>query len=176
METADIRYPVGKFSPQPTLTDAERTTCIRQIAEAPVALRSAVKGLHDSHIDTPYRDGGWTVRQIVHHLPDSHLNAYIRFKLAITEQSPTIKPYEQQLWAELHDARTSPLEVSLTLLEALHLRWVAFLQSLQASDFSKMFVHPENGPRNLDWLLQLYAWHGRHHTTQITEFRKRMNW
>jgi uncharacterized damage-inducible protein DinB len=176
METADIRYPIGKFSPQQTLTTSERAVCIEQIAESPSKLRATVSGLSESQIDTPYRDGGWTVRQIVHHLPDSHMNAYIRFKLAVTEQNPTIKPYEQQLWAELSDARTSPIEHSFALLESLHQRWVAFLQSLQKSDFAKRFIHPESGEHDLDWLLQMYAWHGRHHTAQITECRKRMKW
>lgn len=176
METTDIRYPIGKFSPQSTLTASGRAACIEYIAEAPSKLRVAVSGLNESQLDTPYRDGGWTVRQIVHHLPDSHMNAYIRFKLAMTEQSPTIKPYEQQLWAELSEAKTAPVEISLTLFESLHQRWILFLRSLSASDFSRTFIHPESGPHDLDWLLQLYAWHGRHHTAQITEFRKRMKW
>ncbi|MDZ7344493.1 MAG: putative metal-dependent hydrolase, partial [candidate division KSB1 bacterium] len=129
-----------------------------------------------TQLDTPYRPEGWTVRQLVHHVPDSHLNAYIRFKLAITEEKPTIKTYEEKLWSELHDARTAPIEISLALLEALHKRWVLFLQSLNPSDFARPFHHPELGTMNLDTLLRLYAWHGRHHVAQITSLRERMGW
>jgi uncharacterized damage-inducible protein DinB len=172
----DPRYPVGPFKRKETLTDSERVDLIRQIAEAPAQLRAAVQDLTDEQLDTPYRDGGWTVRQVVHHLPDSHLNAYIRFKLACTEQHPTIKPYKQELWAELIDARTGPVEPSLALLEALHTRWVIFLQSLQAADFARTFNHPESGVQTLDAVLQLYAWHGRHHVAQITSLRERRGW
>lgn len=172
----DSRYPVGPFKRKETISDNERRDLIRQIAEAPAKLRAAVQGLTQEQLDTPYRDGGWTVRQVVHHLPDSHMNAYIRVKLAITEQHPTIKPYEQQLWAELVDARTAPVEPSLALLEALHARWVVFLQSLTSSDFSRTFHHPESGVQNLDAVLQLYAWHGRHHVAQIASLRERMGW
>jgi uncharacterized damage-inducible protein DinB len=172
----DLRYPVGRFDPRPQLNDDERQTLIHQIAEAPAKLRQSVKGLTEEQLDTPYRPEGWTVRQVVHHLPDSHFNAYVRMKLAMTEQQPTIKPYEQQLWAELSDARTAPTEISLTLLESLHKRWVLFLQSLKSSDFGRTLNHPESGVMNLDRLLQLYAWHGRHHTAQITSLRERMGW
>jgi uncharacterized damage-inducible protein DinB len=130
----------------------------------------------EEQLDTPYRPEGWTVRQVVHHLPDSHFNAYVRMKLAMTEQQPTIKPYEQQLWAELSDAKTAPIEMSLTLFESLHKRWVLFLQSLKSSDFARTINHPESGVMNLDRILQLYAWHGRHHTAQITSLRERMGW
>ena len=172
----DPRYPIGKFQPQPTITDEQRKEMIRQIAEAPSHLRSAVKGLSDQQLDTPYRDGGWTGRQVVHHLADSHMNAYVRIKLAMTEQDPAVKGYHENLWAELLDARTAPVGTSLRLLESLHERWAMFLQSLSVSDFSRMWRHPEHGLRNIDFLVQLYSWHGRHHTAQITGLRERMNW
>jgi uncharacterized damage-inducible protein DinB len=172
----DLRYPIGKFQPKPQLTDDERQALMRQLAEAPAKLRQSVSGLMEEQLDTPYRPEGWTVRQVVHHLPDSHFNAYVRMKLAMTEQQPTIKPYEQQLWAELSDAKTAPIELSLTLLESLHKRWVLFLQSLKSSDFARTLNHPESGVMNLDRILQLYAWHGRHHTAQITSLRERMGW
>ena len=173
---ADIRYPIGKFDPKPELTQAERETLINQIAEAPAKLRAAVHGLTDQQLDVPYRDGGWTIRQQAHHLPDSHLNAYIRFKLAMTEQQPTIKPYEEALWAELVDARSSAIEPSLALLESLHTRWVLFLRSMSAADFAKTLHHPQSGVMKLDRMLQLYAWHGRHHVAHITAQRARMGW
>jgi len=173
---SDLRYPVGKFSAKPELTDADRSALMQQIAETPAKLRDAVKNLAQEQLDTPYRPGGWTVRQVVHHLPDSHLNSYIRFKLCVTEQQPTIKPYEEHLWAELVDAKSSAIEPSLTLLESLHCRWVIFLRSLSAADFAKTVIHPENGVMNLDRLLQLYAWHGRHHVAHITALRQRMSW
>jgi uncharacterized damage-inducible protein DinB len=172
----DLRYPIGKFQPKPQLNDDERQALIHQLAEASAKLRQSVSGLMEEQLDTPYRPEGWTVRQVVHHLPDSHFNAYVRMKLAMTEQQPTIKPYEQQLWAELSDAKTAPIELSLTLLESLHKRWVLFLQSLKSSDFARTLNHPESGVMNLDRILQLYAWHGRHHTAQITSLRERMGW
>jgi len=139
-------------------------------------LREAVQNLGQEQLDTPYRPGGWTIRQVVHHLPDSHLNAYTRFKLGITEQQPTIKPYEEHLWAELVDAKSSPIEPSLTMLESLHNRWVIFLRSLSAADYARTINHPASGIMNLDRLLQLYAWHGRHHVAHITALRERMGW
>jgi hypothetical protein len=173
---SDLRYPIGKFETKGTLNDAQRRELIQQIAEAPAKLREAVRGLSDAQLDTPYRPDGWTVRQVVHHLPDSHLNSYVRFKWAVTEHEPTIKPYDEKLWAELHEARTAPIELSLALLESLHKRWVLFLQSLKPSDFARKFIHPEHGARDLDWLLQLYAWHGRHHVAHITSLRERVGW
>ncbi|MGH2569057.1 MAG: YfiT family bacillithiol transferase, partial [Bacteroidota bacterium] len=139
----DPRYPVGEHKRKESITENERLQLIQQIAEAPEQLRSAVRGLTEAQLDTPYREGGWTVRQVVHHLPDSHLNAYVRFKLALTEEHPTIKPYEQQLWAELHDAKSGPVEPSLTLLDSLHKRWVSLLQSMLPSDFARTLNHPE---------------------------------
>ena len=173
---ADPRYPVGEFHRKESITDAERAQLIQQIAEAPAKLRAAVKGLNDTQLDTPYRDDGWTVRQVAHHVPDSHMNAYIRFKLALTEQHPTIKPYEQQLWAEMVDAKTAPVELSLVLLESLHTRWVMLLNATKLSDFARTLNHPESGDQNLDVVLQHYAWHGRHHVAHITTLRERMGW
>lgn len=172
----DLRYPVGKFQPEPELTDISRQNLIRQIAEAPAKLREAIKGLTEEQLDTPYRPGGWTVRQVVHHIPDSHMNAYIRFKLGMTEEEPPVKPYKENLWAELVDAKSSPIEPSLTLLESLHQRWTVFLRSMATADFSRTVMHPEMGKIALDRILQLYAWHGRHHVAHITSLRERMNW
>lgn len=135
-----------------------------------------MKGLRDAQLDTPYREGGWTVRQVAHHVPDSHMNAYVRFRLALTEERPTIKTYEEARWAELADAKTAPVEVSLALLEPLHERWVRLLRSLSAGDLARTFTHPEHGVRTLEWMLFLYAWHGRHHTAHITELRKQKGW
>jgi len=172
----DPRYPIGKLQAIEHPDDSMRKEFIQRIADTPAALTAAVKGLSEQQLDTPYRDGGWTVRQVVHHMPDSHMNSYIRLRLALTENEPTIKPYEEDLWAELVDARTAPITVSLTMLEALHQRWVMLLRSLKPADFSRTFRHPENGVRTIDWLLQLYAWHGRHHVAHITSLRERMKW
>ena len=171
----DLKYPIGRFRRVTSLTDAERQEAIESIAAAPARLRDAVQGLTEEQLDTPYRPGGWTVRQVVHHVPDSHLNAYIRFKWTLTEDNPTIKTYRQDLWAELADSR-GPVEVSLTILEALHDRWVRLLRSLTPEDFARTFNHPENGPMTLDGLLVLYDWHGRHHAAHVTGLRERMNW
>ncbi|MBM3777719.1 MAG: putative metal-dependent hydrolase [Acidimicrobiia bacterium] len=172
----DLRYPVGTFASKPTLTPAVQEECIRQIAQAPARLREAVEGLSEKQLETPYREGGWTVRQVVHHLPDSHMNAFIRLRLALTEDVPTIKPYDQDGWSALIDSRTAPIEVSLTLLESLHKRWVMLMESMKPEEFSKKFKHPESGLVDLNWLLQMYGWHGRHHVGHITELRKRMKW
>lgn len=176
MVAVDARYPVGKFKPEGPLTFAQREHLIGEIAEAPARLRAAVSGWSDARLDTPYREGGWTVRQVVHHLADSHMNAYIRFRLALTEQNPTIKTYDQTQWAELKDARTAPVEPSLNLLEGLHARWVILLRSLGEADFARTFKHPEWGSPRLDWVLAQYAWHGRHHIAHITSLVKRMGW
>jgi uncharacterized damage-inducible protein DinB len=176
MKMTDLRYPIGKFKMQDSLTEAERREFIDDIAAAPARLRAAVAGLSPQQIDTPYRPGGWTVRQVVHHLPDSHLNAYVRFKLALTEEEPIIKTYDQERWAELEDARTAPMEMSLALLESLHERWTLMLRSLQPRDLSRTLRHPELGVLHLDRYLALYAWHGRHHVAHITSLRERMGW
>lgn len=163
----DLRYPAGKLSFDNDVTPGKRTAWIRQVAELPGALRAATEGLSDAQIDTPYRPGGWTVRQVVHHVPDSHLNAYTRFKLALTENNPTIKAYDEGAWATLADTTHTPVAVSLSLLEALHARWVAVLDAMKDEDFARTLVHPVNGQMTLDRLLQMYAWHGRHHTAHV---------
>jgi uncharacterized damage-inducible protein DinB len=179
----DLSYPIGKFpewgpsdKQELEITGARRNQFIDDIATAPAALRAAVSGLSNEQLDTPYRPGGWTVRQVVHHLPDSHMHAYIRFKLALTEDEPTIKPYNQQLWAELSDAKTADIEMSLKLFEGLHQRWVRLLRSMKPEDFQRKFIHPESGVNVLDRTLQMYAWHGKHHVAHITSLRKRMGW
>lgn len=172
----DLQYPVGKLTFDEDVTQEKRRAWIRQIADAPGALRAAVAGLDALKLDTPYRPGGWTVRQVLHHVPDSHLNAYIRFKWTLTEDNPTIKAYNEAAWANVADtARTDP-DVSLALLDALHRRWVVLLESMAPSDFDRPLVHPDNGRMTLDRLLQMYAWHGRHHVAHITELRKREGW
>jgi uncharacterized damage-inducible protein DinB len=163
----DLRYPVGRFTPDPDVTNEKRRIWIEQIGQAPAALKQAVKGLNDEQFDTPYRPGGWTVRQVVHHVADSHVNAYIRFRWTLTEDVPKIKAYDEKLWAELVDARTAPVEWSLALIDALHRRWVLLLESMTPGQFSRSFDHPVNGVQSLDRVLQMYAWHGRHHVGHI---------
>jgi hypothetical protein len=175
-ELEGFRFPIGRFTPQPTLEPADRERLIDSIAAVPAALRAAVDGLDDTRLDTPYRPRGWTVRQVVHHVPDSHMNAYVRFKLTVTEDVPTIRTYEEGEWGELEDSRQAPVEISLRLLEALHVRWVLWLRSLGSDDFARRLYHPEFGEMNLDTLLQLYAWHGPHHVAHITSLRERMGW
>lgn len=172
----DPRYPIGRFSPDPSSTPETRARHIGEIAVLPLRFRQAVVGLSTEQLDTPYRDGGWTIRQVVHHVPDSHLNAYIRTKWALTEDAPTIKPYDEAAWARLKDSAVTPVEVSLTLLDAVHSRWVTLLRSLEARDFTRRFNHPEAGERDIDWLVQLYDWHGNHHLAHITTLRQRMKW
>ena len=172
----DARYPVGKFENPKDVTPALRNAAIEEIAVTPARVRAAVQGLSDSQLDTPYREGGWTVRQVVHHFADSHMNAYIRWRLALTETEPTIKPYEEAAWAKLEDAAHAPVEISLRLLEPLHERWVRMLRSVKPEEFARTFRHPEHGVRTLDWMLFLYAWHGRHHTAHITELKKQKGW
>jgi hypothetical protein len=139
-------------------------------------MRAAIKGLSTTQLDTPYRDAGWTVRQVLHHVPDSHMNAYTRFKLALTEDEPTIKPYMEDRWANLEDTRSTPPEVSLTLLDSLHDRWVRVLRAIKPEEWKRTLRHPEMGVLNLEKTLALYSWHGRHHVAHVTELRKRMNW
>jgi hypothetical protein len=175
--TEDLRYPVGKFQYDGDASQPARERRIGEIGAAPGHLRAAVAGLSQAQLDTPYRPGGWTVRQVVHHLPDSHLNAYTRIKLALTEDSPTIRPYEEARWAELPDARSAPVDVSLSLLDFLHQRWVLLLRQLEPADFGRRFTHPEHGRRfDLDEAIAMYAWHGRHHVAHITSLRGRMGW
>jgi len=168
----DPRYPIGTF----TYSRPRRAEWLDDIEQLPSKMRAAVEGLNDAQLDTPYRDGGWTVRQVVHHTADSHVNSYARFRLALTEDEPVIKPYEEQLWAELADAKSDPAEISLALLEALHTRWVRMLRSLEESQWRRAFIHPVGGRTTLDFALGLYSWHGRHHTAHITELRRRMGW
>jgi len=173
---SDPRYPVGKFTYDSPPTEEQRKKLIDDIAQAPARLRAAVQGLSPQQLDTPYRDGGWTIRQVAHHVPESHMNAYIRFKLALTEDEPTVKPYEQDHWAELPDVKSTPIEVSLSLLDSLHDRWVRMLRAIKPEEWKRNFRHPELGVVSLEKNLSLYAWHGRHHVAHITELRKRMGW
>lgn len=172
----DLRYPIGKFTYNGPPTPEQRQELLNAIAQAPTNLRAALKGLSEKQLDTPYRPEGWTVRQVTHHVPDSHLNAYLRFKLALTEEEPTITPYAEDRWAQLADTRATPVEISLTLLDSLHDRWVRLLRSLQPEDWKRTFRHPELGLVSLEKNLSLYAWHGRHHVAHITALRERSGW
>ena len=163
-----LRYPVGPMErPRPPLDRAARGAYIQTIEQLPSRVRSLVSGLSDRELDTPYRPGGWTIRQLVHHLPDSHLNSYVRMKLAVTEDTPAVKTYDEGRWAELPEAKSGPVDMSLDLLDALHRRWVAFLRALPERDFAKAFTHPEWGRVSLDEAIGMYAWHCRHHTAHI---------
>jgi hypothetical protein len=172
----DLRYPVGKFARPTAYSGADRQTFIDTIAALPQNIAAAVQGLSDVQLDTPYRPDGWTVRQVVHHVADSHINAYCRLRFALAENEPTIKPYDEDAWANLADARSLPVAPSLTLLDALHTRWVSLLRSLTPEQFERVFHHPESGKQTIDAMLALYAWHGRHHTAHITELRTREHW
>ena len=172
----DPRYPIGKFQFAGSTSETQRSQLMNQIAGAPAALRDAVRDLSSEQLETPYREGGWTVRQVVHHVPESHMNAYIRFKLALTEDEPTIKPYMEDRWAMTQEVPGTPLETSLTLLDSLHDRWVRLLRGLQPEEWKRTFRHPELGIVSLEKNLALYAWHGQHHTAHITALRKRMGW
>jgi hypothetical protein len=173
---SDLRYPIGKFTYEGPTTEDQKQLQLREIEQTPANLRAAVKGLSDEQLDTPYRPDGWTVRQVTHHIPDSHLNAYIRFKLALTEEEPTIKPYAEDRWAKLADTESTPVAVSLALLESLHERWIRLLRSLKPDDWKRTFRHPELGLMPLEKNLALYAWHGRHHVAHITGLRERNGW
>ena len=172
----DPRFPTGPFTFNPDVTPEMRRASIAAIREAPGALRAAVRGLTDAQLNTPYRDGGWTVRQVVHHVPESHMNAFVRFKLALTEDNPTIRPYNEAAWAKLEDVQRVPVETSLALLDALHERWVTLLELLTPEDFARPLRHPDLGGMTLDRLLQMYAWHGRHHVAHVTTLRDREGW
>src|ERR1700680_4869360 len=172
----DLRYPIGKFSYDGHLTEDQKRGFLGDVAHTPKKLRAAGQGLSEAQLDTPYRPGGWTVRQVVHHVPDSHLNSYVRFKLALTEDEPTIKPYAEDRWAELADSKATPVEVSLTLLDSLHDRWVRLLRSLTPEEWKRTFRHPDLGAMTLEKTLALYAWHGRHHVAHITTLRERSGW
>lgn len=174
-QAVDPRYPVGKFHYEGPYSEAQREQLMTVLAELPATLRAAVAGLNEKQIDTPYRDGGWTVRQTVHHVADSHMNSFIRFRLALTESNPTIKPYEEAKWAEIADAN-EPVEVSLKLIDSLHRRMDVMLRAFKPGDWKRTLVHPENGQMTLDKMLGLYGWHSQHHVAHITELRKRMGW
>lgn len=176
MTDHDSRYPIGRYRPPTTIGAAERQAWIEDIERLPSELRSAVADLDEEQLSTPYRPDGWTVRQIVHHLPDSHLNSYGRFRLALTEENPMVKTYAEADWAELPDAKSAPIELSLTLLDCLHRRWVLLLRALDEQQFQRTFRHPELGQLTLAWNLGLYAWHGRHHVAHITRLRLAHGW
>jgi DinB superfamily len=169
-------YPIGRFRPQATLSPEERSAALRTLHQLPQKLRAAVDDLSGEQLETPYREGGWTVRQLVHHLADSHLNAYARTRLALTEDWPTVKPYKEGLWAELADARSGPVAPSLELLGALHARWVMLFNSLEEQDWKRGYSHPENGKQTVEQVLALYDWHSRHHLAHVTGLRTRMHW
>jgi uncharacterized damage-inducible protein DinB len=172
----DLRYPVGPFKRPAEWSSADRAAAIVVLAELPQKMAAAVAGLTDAQLNTPYRPDGWTVRQVVHHVADSHMNAYIRMRLAATQDNPTISPYDQDRWAALADSRRMNVNVSLMLVEALHARWVVFLRDLTPAEFARPFVHPESGPQTIDTAVALYAWHSRHHTAHITSLRERNGW
>jgi len=172
----DLRYPIGTHELKCVLTAEQRRAAIEEIAALPARLRAAVAGLTPEQLETPYRPGGWTVRQVVHHVPDSHMHAFLRFKLALTEDEPTIKPYAEAPTAELPDSRELPAEISLVLLDALHTRWASLLRGMRPEDFARRLNHPERGILTLDGMVDGYAWHGRHHVAHITSLRERMGW
>lgn len=173
---SDLSYPIGDFVAQPNLTDAQRQELISSLDQTPARMRTAIAGLSHAQLETPYRPEGWTVRQTVHHTADSHANAYVRFKLGLTEEVPTVKPYDEKRWAELEDGRNGDPELSLRLLEAIHQRWTICLRAQLAEAFARELRHPEAGVMSLDVALQLYEWHGRHHVAHITRLRERMGW
>jgi uncharacterized damage-inducible protein DinB len=173
---SDPRYPIGKFSYAGPPTPEQRQQNLTDIERTPASLRAALGGLSDKQLETPYRDGGWTLRQLAHHVPDSHMNSYIRCKLALTEDEPTIKPYMENLWAELPEAKHAPIEMSLALLDSLHQRWMLMLRKLTEADWKRTFRHPQLGPMSLEKNIALYAWHGRHHVAHVTSLREKMGW
>ncbi|MEZ5291241.1 MAG: bacillithiol transferase BstA [Vicinamibacterales bacterium] len=172
----DLRYPVGPLAPTPAYSTATRAAAIGTLVEAPARFRLAVAGLDDRQLDTPYRPEGWTVRQVVHHVADSHMNAYIRTKLALSGDHPTVVPYPEQIWAEMADAKAAPVATSLDLLDALHARWTALLEALEPAAFARTLLHPERGSMTLDDVLALYEWHSRHHLAHITGLKEREGW
>lgn len=172
----DARYPIGKYEPQP-FSEKQKKEWLDDIKFLPLALENAILNLDASQFDTPYRDGGWTVKQVVHHVADSHINAYCRFKLGLTEDNPTIRPYDQELWAQMPDSQNVPVNVSITLLHAVHTRWMEILRNITDADFDRTIFHPEHKKQMTLWyLLGMYAWHGRHHTAHVTALREKMKW
>jgi hypothetical protein len=176
MTETSLQYPVGRFTAPSVVSAAQRAAAIDEIAALPAALRAAVQGLSQAQLDTPYRDGGWTVREVVHHVPDSHMHAYTRVKFALTEKAPTIRPYDEAAWTLLPDVQAVPVEVSLSLLEGIHTRWVACLRGLTEAQVARTFVHPDLGAQPIDLTVLRYAWHGRHHLAHVTSLRSRMGW
>ena len=172
-DAPDLRYPIGKRVPRSSHTAESRAAAIKVIAATPARLKKAVAGRTKKQLDTPYRPGGWTVRQVVHHVADSHMNAYVRTRLTLTEDNPPVKPYDESKWAELSDAKTMPIEGSLAIIEALHARWVHLLRALPPAQLARTMFHPEHGKISLDALLEIYAWHGPHHTAHVSELRRR---
>ncbi|MBI2683070.1 MAG: putative metal-dependent hydrolase [Acidobacteriales bacterium] len=173
---SDLSYPIGRFEYKPGYSAEQREQLLQQIEAAPAQMRAAVRGLSDAQLDTPYRPGGWTVRQLVHHVPESHAHSFIRFKWTLTEDTPKIKAYEESDWARTPEVAGMPIDPSLDLLEALHKRWMYLLRSLKPEDWKKKLIHPSNGEMSLERMLGLYAWHGRHHVAHITGLRERMGW
>jgi uncharacterized damage-inducible protein DinB len=173
---SDAQYPIGKFAPDPDVTEEKRKRWIEEISAAPALFRRAVAGLTEKQLDTPYREGGWTIRQVVHHMADSHVHNLVRFRLALTEDNPAITGYDPAKWAEIPDAKTGPVEVSLALLQAIHDRWALLLRAMVPADFARTFRRPDGQVVTLDRALQTYAWHGKHHAAQITGLRERMGW
>ena len=177
MDIEQLKYPIGKYKRPETITPSHISEWIDEIEILPGRLKKTVNGLSEMQLETPYREGGWTVRQVVHHVPDSHMNAYIRFKWSLTEDKPTIKLYFESKWAELDDGKNSPVDVSLSLLEALHRRWVLLLRSMSPADFKRTFIHPDQGKElSLEHLAGMYAWHGQHHLAHIQRLKERMKW
>jgi len=172
----ELRFPIGQFTRPEVISQGQFDTYVNQIEKLPYELRESIAGLNDAQLDTPYREGGWTIRQVVHHLFDSHVNSYTRLKLALTEDHPTIKTYDEATWAELDDAKYAPVESSLGMLDALHLRWAVTLRALTPEQKKRTFHHPESGVWRIDQNTGMYAWHGKHHVAHITALRKRMGW
>jgi hypothetical protein len=172
----DPRYPIGKPTQLGPFTAADRDALIEKLEKAPLLLRESVEGLNDEQLNTPYRDGGWSVRQVIHHVADSHMNAYLRFKFALTEDNPMVKGYDENAWAALDDAATMPVSISLQLIDAIHARLVVLLRSLDPADFARPFVHSASGPHDIDWLLGIYSWHGEHHAAHVTALRAAKGW
>lgn len=175
VQEIDPRYPVGRFQRPEQVTPHERMAAIAELAALPAKLREALEGLDRVQLETPYREGGWTVRQVVHHIADSHMNAFVRVRLALTEDWPTITPYNEKAWAMLHDS-AAPVAWSVTLVENLHARWVMLLESLADEDWARGVKHPENGPMTVELATLLYAWHSRHHVAHITRLREAEGW
>jgi uncharacterized damage-inducible protein DinB len=171
----DLSYPIGKYDKDTKITPEQRKQFITDIADLPKTLHEAVKNLNEEQLDTPYRPRGWTVRQVVHHVGDSHLNSFIRFKLALTEDNPTIRPYAEDLWAKTAEYKM-PVEVSLSLVDSIHQRWVSLLESMSNEDFARPLNHPETGVWTLENLLGMYVWHGKHHMAHINNLKSRNNW